>query len=100
MMNSRYEYSIREYPTIVGQLAPPDEEVLLEKDGWRRAWADITMEGTFVVFRREIELHRRDQLKKMLDEAAKFSDSMSSFEYDKWAKCTVEICKAIDALDR
>lgn len=49
--NPRYEYTTRECPTIPGQITP-DFEASLEAVGWHRAWADITVEGTFIVYRR------------------------------------------------
>jgi hypothetical protein len=49
--NPRYEYTTREYPWE-GRIIP-EAELELTKVGWRRAWADNTMEGIFVVYRRE-----------------------------------------------
>lgn len=54
--NSRYEYITREFETDIDNYHPSFEKSL-EDEGWRRAWADITMEGTFVVYRREIPIH-------------------------------------------
>jgi hypothetical protein len=48
----RYEYMTREFPTKIGEVTP-EFEAELEAKGWRRAWADIGTEGTFVVYRRK-----------------------------------------------
>lgn len=50
--NPRYEYTTREFPTKIGEVTP-EFEAALEAEGWRRAWADIGVEGTFVVYKRE-----------------------------------------------
>jgi hypothetical protein len=50
-VNERYEYTTREYPYTSGSLGPDEPE--LTAGGWRRAWADITQDGIFVVYRRE-----------------------------------------------
>jgi hypothetical protein len=51
-INSRYEYITREFPTVLGEVTP-GFEAELDRDGWRRVWASITMEGTFAVYRRD-----------------------------------------------
>lgn len=49
--NSRYEYTTREFATV-SISGDPAIEAEMERQGWQRAWADITMEGTFAVYRR------------------------------------------------
>lgn len=53
-MQYRYEtvsYLTRYYPGLaVG--SPPGEDVILA-EGWRRVWADVRMDGQFVVYARE-----------------------------------------------
>jgi hypothetical protein len=48
--NTRYEYTTREFSSNV---FTPDWEADMEREGWRRVWGDITMDGTFAVYRRE-----------------------------------------------
>lgn len=50
-INRRYEYLTREYPYSVDRAW--DDPTELMDAGWRRAWADLTLEGIFVVYRRE-----------------------------------------------
>lgn len=47
--NQRYEYCSTEHPTVIGDMIDPNDPGA----PWVRVWADITMEGTFVVYRRE-----------------------------------------------
>jgi len=52
--NPRYEYLTREHRLRVGLTSKEaQEEQKLEADGWLRIWADKTMEGVFVVYRRD-----------------------------------------------
>jgi hypothetical protein len=53
--STRYEYTTRCYPWSGRGLAEATVEKMLEDMGFRRAWADNTMEGIFVVYRREIK---------------------------------------------
>jgi hypothetical protein len=48
--NERYQYTTRQ---CSGGAIQPPEEAEMERQGWRRVWSDITMEGTFSVYRRE-----------------------------------------------
>ena len=50
--NPKYEYMTREYPYEGRAIEESKVEAELEPHGWRRAWADKTMTGTFVVYRR------------------------------------------------
>ena len=52
MGKTQYEYTTRLYQTVPGRLDQP-EEAQLAREGWQRAWADVTMQTTFVVYRRE-----------------------------------------------
>jgi hypothetical protein len=46
-----YEYTTRECQPDNG--APYRTDLLMEEDGWHRAWAYIAPEGCFIVYRRE-----------------------------------------------
>jgi hypothetical protein len=50
--NSRYEYTTREWPSAPDVLSSSSDKEI-SQNGWRRVWADVTLEGTFVVYRRE-----------------------------------------------
>lgn len=47
-----YEYQTREVPYSTDALSLSFDEDMHE-DGWTRAWADVTLEGIFIVYRRE-----------------------------------------------
>ena len=49
-VNARYEYTTRE---CASDAIEPPFEAQMAQEGWRRCWADITMEGMFVVYRRD-----------------------------------------------
>jgi hypothetical protein len=49
--NSRYEYTTREVPTT-NEVISGESDRVMQSQGWRRCWADVTIEGTFVVYRR------------------------------------------------
>lgn len=51
--NSRYEYVTREIPTEIPRVISSETDREMGSQGWRRAWADISTEGTFIVYRRE-----------------------------------------------
>ena len=50
-INLRYEYTTRECPTDT--CFHPEFEAEMLAKGWQRAWADITIDGAFVVYRRQ-----------------------------------------------
>lgn len=50
-INTRYEYTTREGPTDPDDIHPEFHEGMLA-EGWCQVWSDITLEGTFVVYRR------------------------------------------------
>ena len=50
-INTRYEYTTREGLTDPGSIHPEFHEGMLA-EGWCQVWSDITLEGTFVVYRR------------------------------------------------
>jgi hypothetical protein len=52
MSGYRYEYMTLQCDTEIGRMHHPDETTLVQL-GWQHAWADITSEGVFYVFRRE-----------------------------------------------
>lgn len=49
--NTRYEYTTREMPTT-HTVFHSSTDTEMEAQGWSRAWADVTTEGTFIVYRR------------------------------------------------
>jgi len=49
--NKLYEYTTLEAPYPEGSFLTYDKD--MEKEGWNRCWADITIEGIFVVYRRK-----------------------------------------------
>jgi hypothetical protein len=52
-VHGRYEYGTDVMPTITGSLAHMNNPKFPSVDGWQVAWADITVEGTFVVYRKK-----------------------------------------------
>jgi hypothetical protein len=49
--NRAYEYTTRELPySPEACFSGADAE--MNRQGWERAWADVTMDGVFVVYRR------------------------------------------------
>jgi hypothetical protein len=53
MAHPIYEYTARERPALLN--AFEDDEALL-KDGWKRIHADITQQGAYVTYRREMSV--------------------------------------------
>ena len=51
-VNPRYEYMTQQHPTSDRPWMHVEDSVLA-KAGWQRVWADVTTEGTMVVYRRE-----------------------------------------------
>lgn len=49
-LDKGYSYQTREFPTVPGDLSDPYKEEM-EKLGFIRVWADVTLEKTFVVYR-------------------------------------------------
>jgi hypothetical protein len=49
--NPLYEYVTREFPTDLQSFSSAADRDM-EAEGWRRTWADVTIEGTFAVYRR------------------------------------------------
>lgn len=50
--NPRYEYMTREYPYEGRAIEESKVEAELEPHGWSRIYADNTITGSFVVYRR------------------------------------------------
>lgn len=46
------EYKTKFYPLTLYRMSALDHE---EQGGFRRVWADVTDEGTFVVYRRSVD---------------------------------------------
>jgi len=51
--NSRYEYTTREVNTDPRDVSAKDVDDAMSEFGWHRVWANVTREGTFIVYRRE-----------------------------------------------
>jgi hypothetical protein len=51
--NERYEYTTRETATTTYMEPMRSMDDLLEPDGWQPVWREVTIEGTFTVYRRE-----------------------------------------------
>ena len=51
--NSRYEYTTREVNTDPRDMSAKDVDDAMFEFGWHRVWANVTQEGTFIVYRRE-----------------------------------------------
>jgi hypothetical protein len=50
--NSRFEYTTREEP-YSHEAVSVDFDVEYHHQGWRRVWADVSLDGVFIVYRRE-----------------------------------------------
>ena len=51
----KFEYRTVQCPYSLDAVThPPDEPSYIE--GWRKMWADVTMDGIFTVYRREISI--------------------------------------------
>jgi hypothetical protein len=55
MKNQKYEYITRLVETDISKVAHSSFDEDLESEGWKRAWADITTETTFIVYRRKLK---------------------------------------------
>jgi hypothetical protein len=51
-VNTRYEYETREVPFNTDTVSAEFDKMWTAL-GWRRAWADVSVEGVFIVYRRE-----------------------------------------------
>jgi hypothetical protein len=51
-INTRYEYTTRELPGTTDVISA-ESDAEMNRVGWRRVWADVTLDGAFVVYRRE-----------------------------------------------
>ncbi len=62
-INSRYEYSTREIPFSIEACSFRSEhELAMAIQGWTRAWADVTAEGIFIVYRRSRAADKRPEV--------------------------------------